>query len=112
MTDDPSTPAANDATVTPIGFAPTAAQADVSGRVLTADGRGIRNVTVTLTGSSSGALRTALSTSFGNFSFENVPVGEVYILTVQAKQYQFNQNTQVVSVMEDIADLTFIANPQ
>ena len=96
---------------TPSPFAPTAAVASVGGRVLTTGGRGIRNVRVTLT-DGSGSIRTILSSSFGNFSFENVLVGEVYILSVQAKQYQFNQNTQTVSVTENISDISFVANPQ
>jgi hypothetical protein len=96
---------------TPAPFAPTAALAKISGRVLTADGRGIRNVSVMMT-SPDGSLRMAFSSSFGYFTFENVPVGEVYILTVRAKQFQFSQNTQAVSLSEDLTDINFIAEPQ
>ena len=92
-------------------FAPTAALANISGRILTADGRGIRNVSITMTGAS-GAQRIAFSSSFGYFNFENVPVGEVYILTVRAKQFQFSQNTQAVLLSEDLTDLNFIADAQ
>src|SRR5215213_5683200 len=56
---------------TPAPFAPTAALVKVSGRILTADGRGIRNVSVTMTGAS-GEIRMAFSSSFGYFTFENV----------------------------------------
>ncbi|MDQ3799803.1 MAG: carboxypeptidase-like regulatory domain-containing protein [Acidobacteriota bacterium] len=96
---------------TPAPFSPTAAFAKVSGRVLTADGRGIRNVSVTMT-STSGATRMAFSSSFGYFTFEDVPVGEVYILSVRAKQFQFSLNTQVISVSEDVGGISFIADPQ
>jgi hypothetical protein len=96
---------------TPAPFAPTAGLATISGRVLTADGRGIRNVSITLTGTA-GEVRMAFSSSFGHFTFENVPVGEVYILSVRAKQFQFSQASQAVSVLEDVADINFIANPQ
>lgn len=96
---------------TPAPFAPTAALAKISGRVLTADGRGIRNVSITMT-SPDGSLRMAFSSSFGHFTFENVPVGEVYVLTVRAKQFQFSQNTQAVSLSEDLTDINFIADPQ
>jgi len=41
-----------------------------------------------------------------------VPVGEVYILTVRAKQFQFSQSSQAVSVLEDVTDINFIADPQ
>ncbi|HLM00671.1 MAG TPA: carboxypeptidase-like regulatory domain-containing protein [Pyrinomonadaceae bacterium] len=96
---------------TPAPFAPTAALAKISGRILTADGRGIRNVSITMT-NAAGELRMAFSSSFGHFTFENVPAGEVYILTVRAKQFQFSQNTQAVSLLEDLADVNFIADPQ
>jgi len=96
---------------TPAPFAPTAALAKISGRITTADGRGIRNVSITMM-SASGALRMAFSSSFGHFTFENVQVGEVYILSVRAKQFQFSQNTQAVSLLEDVTDINFIANPQ
>jgi predicted flavoprotein YhiN len=92
-------------------FAPTAALANISGRILTADGRGIRNVSITMTGAS-GAQRMAFSSSFGYFTFENVPVGEVYILTVRAKQFQFSQNTQAILLSEDLTDINFIADMQ
>jgi hypothetical protein len=96
---------------TPAPFSPTAALASISGRILTADGRGIRNVSVTLTGAS-GETRMAFSSSFGYFTFENVTVGEVYLLSVRAKQFQFSQSAQAVSVLEDVTNINFIANPQ
>jgi Carboxypeptidase regulatory-like domain len=96
---------------TPLAFGTTAASASVSGRILTSDGRGIRNVSITMTGAS-GAMRMAFSSSFGYFTFENVPVGEVYILSVRAKQFQFCQSVQAISVLEDLTDINFIADPQ
>jgi hypothetical protein len=96
---------------TPAPFAPTAAMATVSGRILTADGRGIRNVSVMMTGAS-GETRMAFSSSFGYFTFENVTVGEVYILSVRAKQFQFSQSSQTISVLEDLTGINFIADPQ
>lgn len=96
---------------TPAPFAPTAALAKISGRILTADGRGIRNVSITMTGAD-GMSRIAFSSSFGYFTFENVPVGAVYILSVRAKQFQFTQSSQAISVLEDMTDINFISDPQ
>jgi hypothetical protein len=96
---------------TPAPFAPTAALVKVSGRILTADGRGIRNVSITMMGAS-GETRMAFSTSFGYFTFENVQVGEVYILTVRAKQFRFSQSSMAISVQEELSDISFIADPQ
>ncbi len=90
-------------------FAPSAASVTVGGRVLTANGGGIRNVRVTLTGVN-GETRTAISTTFGYFKFENVPSGETYIFSVFAKRFTFNQPTQVRSILEETNDLIFTAN--
>jgi hypothetical protein len=95
---------------TPAPFAPTAATASVSGRILTADGRGIRNVLVTMTGAN-GAARMTFSGSFGYFTFEDVPVGEVYVLSVRAKQFSFSQSSLAISVQEDLSGISFIADP-
>jgi Carboxypeptidase regulatory-like domain len=91
-------------------LAPTAASVSVVGRILTASGRGIRNVRITLT-APSGEIRTAISSSFGYFRFNEVLAGETYIFGVFAKRYTFKQSTLVVSVNEDLTDLNFVAEP-
>lgn len=53
---------------------PTAATAAVSGRVTTADGRGIRNAIVTIT-DKGGLDRAATTATFGYIRFDSVPVG-------------------------------------
>ena len=103
----PTPPATVSGTVTI--NAPTAALVSVSGRVLTAQGRGIRNVVITMT-DSSGNPRTATSTSFGYFRFENVMAGETYIFTATGKRFSFGENAQVHSITEDITDLVFVAS--
>jgi hypothetical protein len=92
-------------------LAPTAAAVTVGGRVLTATGRGIRNVRITMT-DSSGATRTAISTTFGYYCFTDVAAGETYIFTAQGKRFQFSQPSQVFNINEDTMDINFIANPR
>jgi CSLREA domain-containing protein len=89
-------------------FSPTAATVSVSGRILTPDGRGLINAKVILT-DAQGNSRTAISTSFGYYRFDEVRVGEVYILSVSAKRYQFN--AQAVNVMEEMNELNLSALP-
>jgi hypothetical protein len=91
-------------------LAPTAAQVSIGGRALTADGRGIRNARVTLT-AANGETRTAQTGFFGFYRFTNVTVGETYILTIQAKRFTFSQPTVVRTVLDEIYDLDFIADP-
>ena len=87
----------------------TAAGATVSGRVVTADGRGIRNVQLTMT-SSNGETRTVNSTAAGNFRFTDAAAGEIYIFTVNSKRYKFTQSSQTRSVTGDVSDIEFVAD--
>jgi hypothetical protein len=93
------------------GLGTTAATVSVGGRVKTSTGRGIRNVVITMT-DSQGNIRTARTTSFGYYRFEEVAAGETYIFMATGKRFSFGQNTQVHSIIEDISDINFIANDQ
>lgn len=86
----------------------TAAQASISGRVTSIEGRGITGAKVVLT-DSSGISRTATTNSFGIYSFDEVSVGETYTVTAVHKRYQFQNPTQVLSVSENINGLNFVA---
>lgn len=88
----------------------TAAGATVSGRVLTDGGRGISLANVTLT-DLAGNARTVNTNQFGIFNFEEVGAGQNYILTVNHKKYTFPNNSRVINVNEDVADVEFRANP-
>lgn len=90
-------------------LAPSAATASVGGRILAANGIGIRNVIISLTDISGGESRLVRSSSFGYYQFDEIPVGETYILTVRSKRFVFAP--QVVSVFEDLTELNFIAQP-
>jgi hypothetical protein len=93
---------------TPV-FAPTAAAVSIGGRVRTAQGAGIRNAVVPLT-HSDGTSRSTRTGAFGYFKFENVPVGEVYIVGVTTRRYEFNQPTVIRTIFNEVDDLEFIAN--
>lgn len=84
----------------------TAAAVTVSGRVTNTQGAGIRNAIITIT-DSSGISRTARTNAFGYYQFEEVEVGQTYIVAVQSKRFVFNP--QVVQVVDSIADLDFTA---
>jgi hypothetical protein len=94
-------------TVTILG--PTAANATIGGRIRTANGNGIRNVLVSLI-TPTGDTRYTFSSSFGYYKFENIPVGETYILSVAAKRYRFSKPTIVRTITENINDLDFVAD--
>jgi hypothetical protein len=90
-------------------LAPTAGEVVASGRVFTANGKGIQNVKITVI-LPSGETRTTVSGAGGFYQFADLPAGETYIFSVSAKHYTFAQNTQIRSVTEDVADVDFIAD--
>jgi Carboxypeptidase regulatory-like domain len=89
---------------------PTAATASISGRVVSSGGRGLGRVRVTVT-KASGERVFATTNAFGYFRFNEMQAGETIVLSVASKTYQFSNPTQVISVEENIENLTFTALP-
>ena len=89
-------------TVLPI----VAAQVSISGRVMTASGNGIARTQVILV-RSNGQIYSAVTNSFGYYMFNEVSVGETYTLSANHREYQFN--SRLLEVNEDIADANIIA---
>lgn len=85
---------------------PTAATVSISGRLLAADSIGVRNARVVLT-NSNGGTQTATSGTFGYFQFVNITAGETVVISVVSKRFQFQP--QVISVSEDVENLTLTA---
>jgi hypothetical protein len=90
-------------------LAPTAASVSVSGRVLNANGKGIRNVQLTLI-SASGESQTVLSGASGYYRFTEVASGQTCVLTVSARKYTFANPTQVLNVNEELSEINFVAD--
>jgi hypothetical protein len=86
---------------------PTAAEVVTGGRILTANGKGIVNVKVTVT-LSSGETRETVSGESGFYQFADLPAGETYIFSVSAKNYVFTQPTQVITITEDTQEIDFV----
>jgi hypothetical protein len=92
-------------------LAPTAAGTSISGRIITPDGHGIRNARLVLTRLSNGEIHTALSASFGFYRFDDLPVGETYLLHISAKRYTFDSDTRIIHLLDELTDFDFIAGP-
>ena len=92
-----------------IGFAqaPLAANASITGRLLSSDGRGISRATIKLT-DTNGNERTVRTSSFGYYNFTDLEVGATYVLTPSAKEFTFEPASRVISLNEDLADIDFI----
>ncbi len=89
-------------------LAPTSASVLIGGRVLTESGRGVSNARITLI-DSNGNARIALTNPFGYYRFNDINVGENYVLSVASKSYEFANPSQVVFITESLADINFRA---
>ncbi|HEY0461477.1 MAG TPA: Calx-beta domain-containing protein [Pyrinomonadaceae bacterium] len=93
-------------------LAPTAANVEISGRVTTASGEGIRNATVMLSG---GNLTTPVyvqTGTFGAYRFADLAVGQTYVLTVISRRYVFANPTRILNPADNATDEDFVAEPQ
>lgn len=90
------------------GFAPTAANVNVSGKVFGSNGMAVNQAIVMIT-DNHGNTRTAVTNPFGYYCFEDVEVGQTYIFKVFSKRHQFA--LQVITVNEQTDSLNFTADP-
>ena len=83
----------------------TAAGVTVSGRITNSDGLGIRGAKVVIT-DSTGQRRTVTTGSFGFYTFNDIEVGQTYVLGVTSKRYRFT--SRLVNVTDSLADVDFV----
>jgi hypothetical protein len=89
----------------------SAASVNVGGRVTNANGYGLSNVTVTISG---GALSEPIfvrTSPFGYYSFEGIQAGQTYVISVASKQYTFNPSSRVLDVQDTISNADWVAEP-
>jgi hypothetical protein len=82
---------------------PTAARVAVSGRVLTSDGRGLRNAVVTMT-DGTGQIRRTLTGAFGYYRFEDVELGD-HVISVVARSATYSP--RLLNIRDELAGLDF-----
>ena len=87
-----------------------AAGVRISGRAVTAGGRGVGKVRVSLT-DAGGNTRTVLTGSFGFYSFDGVATGQTYTIAAQNKATTFANSPQVVFIGGARNDLDFNGLP-
>jgi hypothetical protein len=91
---------------------PSSAYASVGGRVVTSGGRGIANVVVSLTNTSSGQSFMRTTNSFGYYTFTGLPVAQFYVVSVSNKRYAFSDPSRSFILNDDEVDIDFVADPQ
>ncbi len=77
----------------------------VSGKVSTPSGLSLRNAVVSLIDSQN-VRRTATTSSFGLYSFNNVQAGETYIMSVASKRFRFA--SQILQFNASVSNMDFI----
>ena len=88
-----------------IVLAPAAAAVPVSGQVVDQFGKPVSRVRVSMT-KSNGTTLTAISNPFGYFRFDEIEVGETYIVYAEAKGHTFEP--QLITVLDEISDIRLI----
>jgi hypothetical protein len=88
---------------------PTAASASISGRVLTAYGRGVSGVVITVQGTD-GVSKTVVTNTLGYYRFDGLQAGETFVVAARSRRYTFAVPVQVVNLGDSIAGLDFRAS--
>lgn len=89
-------------------LAPTAAHVGIGGRVMTPDGAGLRNAIVRVM-DQSGKSRMVRTNGFGYYRFEEVQVGQSYLITVDSRKFVFAP--RAVMLIDELTDADFTPQP-
>lgn len=87
---------------------PTAADVTIEGQIRTADGRGIRNIRLTLT-LADGTTMNALTSSFGYYRFEGIPAGQAAVLSVRSKRFSFSNPVVLLDMGDNLTGIDFVS---
>lgn len=96
-------------TITTVGA--TAAPATIEGRVSTSRGRGISKAMVNLFNPTTQENKIILTNPFGYFRFTDLPTGELYLISIKDKRYNFVNSTMPVQLSEN-TQINFVAEPE
>jgi subtilisin-like proprotein convertase family protein len=88
---------------------PSAAGVEVSGRLTTSIGKGLRGAKVTLSNQAGSVLQTVVSGENGVYRFSNVEVGQTYLISVGSRRYTFTP--RLIQVFDNISDADLTADP-
>lgn len=91
---------------------PTAAEVSIAGRVTSAEGAGIRNARVVVTGNTLVEPRVVQTGSFGYYMVEGLRAGETYVVTINSRRFTFQVPSRAVTLNDSVSDVDFAADPQ
>ncbi|MCD9186454.1 MAG: carboxypeptidase regulatory-like domain-containing protein [Pyrinomonadaceae bacterium] len=88
------------------------ANLSLGGRVLTADGAGIRNAVVTISGGNLPAPVSVQTGAFGTYNFSGLQQSGNFTVTVSSKRYSMIQPTQTIILQSSLSNFNFVATAQ
>jgi uncharacterized delta-60 repeat protein len=86
-----------------------AENATIGGRISTASGRAIRNVTLQISGGNLTQPKIARTNSFGYYRFQDLEVGQIYVVSIAAKRYTFANPSRVITLNENLDGEDFVS---
>ncbi len=89
---------------------PSSAPVTLGGRVTDSRGRPIAGAILKLV-DARGSIRSAVTNTFGYYRFNELDSGETYFVTISAKRYRFANASRAVSLIEEVMNFDFIAEP-
>lgn len=90
----------------------TSANGIVSGKVKNLKGQGLRFCTVMLSGGSLPEPLYSTTNMFGQYRFDDIPLGEGYILQVFSRRYSFEEPSRFITLNDSISDADFTGEEQ
>ncbi len=87
----------------------TAANVSISGRVLTTDGRGLRNSLITIT-DQSGNARNVVTGALGTYRFDDLATGATYVISVRSRRFSYEPRVVVLTDELTGFDITPVSN--
>lgn len=88
---------------------PTAAPAEISGRIRNENGKPIPFVLVAAMDLSTEESFQTRTDALGRYKFEHLSTGDDYLVTVSSRAYTFMPNSRYVSLVEDLIGFDFVA---
>lgn len=88
------------------------ANLSLGGRVLTADGAGIRNAVVTISGGNLPAPVSVQTGAFGTYNFSGLQQSGNFTVTVSSKRFSLAQPSQTIILQGSISNFNFVATAQ
>jgi Carboxypeptidase regulatory-like domain len=90
-------------------LAPTGASSSIQGRATVYGGRGISRARVSLTNTNTGQTVVVYTNQRGYFNIQDLPVGDVYAISIDHKRYSFPIASQSFQLLDDSQTVEFIA---